>query len=302
MAEQATNLQAYVDAPLLQLPDKPLVGKSALVTGATRMNGIGLAITERLAFEGARVVIMGTPASQDIAPFAVTRLRRYGAQAHSLVGDITDKQSCMDIMKRSYELCDGNVDFLVNNAGTNRHQIFTDINEREDDWEYVMAKAKGAVFMTQGWFKIRNEANIRGGKVVNIGSIIGSYGMGGNDLYAMANSSLWGFTQTRARAFGERGITVNLIELGFVPGTEMTGDLPPEVIASARAFSSLNLLVRQQDAAGAVAYLLSPDGDRVTGTRLTIDCGLQSAYTAVAGLRRTAFRLVSSSERKSADG
>ncbi|OGH19709.1 MAG: hypothetical protein A3D74_00440 [Candidatus Levybacteria bacterium RIFCSPHIGHO2_02_FULL_37_13] len=289
--EQEHPLTKRVNAELLNKPEKALVGNSALITGATRMNGIGFAIAERFALEGASpIFIVGTENSKDIAPFAQSRLKRYAGVVYTLIGDVTNEESCIEMMKHAYDLSEGNVNILVNNAGTNRNQTLTEITT--EDWNFVMyPKALGALLMTREWFRIRNEKGIRGGRVINIGSVIGEYGNFGQDTYAMANAALRGLTKTQSLTLGRRGITVNIIEPGFVEGTDMTSQMQQEQVNAVKTVSALNELIRPRDIAGAALYLAGKDGERVTGSVLAVDSGIQSNYTAAqmmyqAGLRR----------------
>lgn len=287
------QFQQFVDTPLLTRFEKLLVGSSALITGATRVNGIGFAIAERFALEGvSHLVLVGTERSQEEAVFVRHRLLRYGTDAHTLIGDVANKQSCVEIVRKAYELCEGNVDILVNNAGVTRDKEFTEVTV--DDWMAVVdSKAWGAFWMTQEWFRLRNEEyNLRGGRVINIGSIVGEYGNFGQESYAMANGSLASLTKSLSVTLGRRGINVNLITPGFVEGTNITGKLPKEVTDSIKAVSALNSLVRAADIAGAALYLAGPDGGRITGATIAVDCGIQSNYIAVRRINQAGFRQI----------
>lgn len=289
--EDSERLQKYIDTELLHRPDKLLAGKSALITGATRPNGIGFAIAERFALEGASpIILVGTERSQDIAPSLGDRLKRYGMEAYTLVGDVTSKDSCVEIMKKAYEIC--NVDILVNNAGATRDKPFTDITVA--DWDDVVrTKLLGSFLMTQEWFRIRNEEkNLRGGTVINIGSVIGIYGNFGQEIYAMANSGLIGFTKAKSWSLGRWGITVNLIAPGFVEGTDMTREISKEEMEGVKAVSAIPELVRPEDIAAAALYLAGPYGGRITGAILPIDCGIQSNYTAARKMHQAGFRQI----------
>lgn len=290
MAEIPRNLEELVNAPLLTVSQKPLDGKSALVTGATRMNGIGFAIAERFVLEGASpVVIVGTERSKDVALLAVTRLKRYGIEALSIVGDITRQEECIRMMKTAYEICEGNVDILVNNAGTNRDLAFGTITQ--EDWEYIMKpKTLGALLMTQEWFNIRNIASIKGGRVINIGSVIGEYGNLGQEIYAMANAALVALTKTLSITLGRRRVNVNLIAPGFVEGTDMTVNLGSEKMEMVKTVSAISELLEPKDIALAASFLAGPGGERVTGAILSVDCGIQSNYIGADRMYKAGFR------------
>lgn len=291
-AEQERQLSERVNAELLSKPEKLLSRNSALITGSTRMNGIGFTIAERFASEGASpIVIVGTKRSQDIAQFATARLKRYGGDVFAFVGDVTNEESCREMMQRAYDSCKGNVNILVNNAGTNRNKALTEITT--EDWNFVMhPKALGALLMTREWFRIRNEKGTRGGRVINIGSIIGEYGNFGQDTYAMANATLYGLTKAQSLTLGRRGVTVNLIEPGFVAGTDMTSQMPQNQVDLVKTVSALNELIKPQDVAGAALYLACPDGERITGSVLKVDAGIQSNYIGAQMMHQAGFRHV----------
>ena len=286
------DLSQYVNAPLLQKSSRPLEGQWAFITGATRFNGLGFAAAERLALEGASIIIVGTENSRGIAPLVVRRLMAYGVEAHSLVGDVTQEESCREMIAEAYTIANGNVDILVNNAGTNRNKPITDVTL--EDYHYVYdPKALGALLMSHEWFNPRIRKNLLGGRVVNIGSPVGSlYGNYGQVPYAMANGALFGLTQSLALEFGTRGVTVNLVAPTFVPGTEMTKDMEAQIPAI-KATTPNSELPTPQDIGGAVAYLAGSDGGAINSIVLPIDVGMKSNYTALRPLGRARFRQVS---------
>ncbi len=301
MAETAsqTDLSQYVNAPLLDRPIKPLEGNSAFITGATRFPGIGFAIAELFASEGASpIIVAGTENSIVEAAAVRERLMRYGILAYTLVGDVGLEESCVEMMAKGYELCQGNVNILVNNAGANEDKLFTDVTE--EDLEFALrVKAKGAAFMSREWFRIRDDASIRGGKIINISSIVGLHGNFGQEAYAMANGALNALTKTLALDFGRRGITVNAIAPAFVPGTNLAGNITPEQMDLNMTLTPLKdartrrgVVLTTRDIAGAAFYLAGPDGDHVTGQILVIDGGFGTNHTGGAGLRSERYRKI----------
>lgn len=291
-SRQERELQELVEKPLLEISPKPLAGKSAIVTGAVKFNGIGFAIAERFAAEGAApLILVGTPNNQDIAPFIRKRLEKYGAVVQISIGDVTKPTDCRDIIDRANRICHGHVDILVNNAGTNRDVAFGALTE--SDWEYVMrAKLAGTVFMTQAWFKSRNEDNIRGGRVINIGSVVGIYGNFGQELYAATNGGVHALTKSLSLDLGRRSITVNVIAPGFVEGTDMTAGLSEDQMRLSRTVSSLEELVQPGDVAAVAAFLAGPGADKITGLILPIDGGIQSNFTGARKLHSAGFRQI----------
>ena len=292
MAEQVRDLSVYVNAPLLQSSEKPLSGNSAIITGATRPNGIGAAIAEAFASQGASpVILVGTSKSQELAAAVQRRLKRYNGDVYTLVGDVTKRVSCMEMMEAAYDWSGGNINILVNNAGVMSNQLVSEITE--EDWDAIMRpKTLGATLMTSVWFGMRDALSIRGGRVIHIGSVIGRHGNFGQDIYAMANSALVGLTKSQSRELGRRGITVNLIEPGFVEGTDMTVEFDSDQLDVIKTVTALNLLVRTQDVAAAAAFLAGPGAERITGITLQVDSGMESNYTAPPRMHQAGFRKV----------
>lgn len=300
--QQGPDLSQYVNDELLRRPENPLAGQAALVTGATRLNGIGFGIAERFALEGTSpIILVGTERSQDVASYAQARLQRYGVDVYTLVGDVTSEESATTMMQRAYEVANGNINILVNNAGTNRNKSV--LETTAEDYDFVMdPKARGAVYMTREWAKIRNQANIRGGRIITIGSVIGIWGNRGQVPYEMANGALNAFTVGLATELGPRGITVNLIAPMFVEGTDMTAEMTPEEMNMIRAATPLGELIETQDIAGVAAFLAGPDGRKISGQIIPVDCGLGSGYKALRGLHQAGYRMVPPAARRILDG
>lgn len=294
-AQQTADLSQYINyinAPLLERAEKPLAGKSALIVGATRFNGIGLAIAERFALEGVSpIVIVGTVNSKEIAPLVVERLKQYGVDAYSLVGDVTDPISCAEIIRQTIELHRSGVDILVNNAGITHKKSFVDTEL--DDWNAVVGtKLTGAFLLTREWFRVRNRANIRGGKVINIGSVM-QRGNDGQIDYVAANGGIMSLTEGLAYNLGSRGVTANCIIPGFVEGTEMTRGFTDQEKATVVAVQGLAIgrLIIPQEIAAAAAYLAGSDADAVSGAAIVIDAKLGTNYTAPRRLRSAGWRV-----------
>lgn len=285
------DLSQYVTAPLLERPEKPLAGKSALITGATRFNGIGFAIAEQFALEGASpLFLVGTENSRPRIPYLEQRLSMYGVKAHVLIGDVGSEESCISMMENAYQLAGGDVYILVNNAGANMDKAFTDTTV--EDWTNItVPKARGAFLMTREWFRIRNESadNIRGGRVINIGSVVGLYGNYGQTPYEAANGALISLTKGWSLELARRGITVNLVAPTFVEGTDMSKDVDKNAI---QAVIPIGEISTPHDVATSVAFLAGPDGAKYNGAIFIQDGGTGSSYTALAGLRRAGWRRV----------
>lgn len=281
------DLEQFVNAPLLERPEKPLKGQWALITGATRFTGLGFAIAERLALEGASIVVVGTVNSQDIAPYVVDRLKAYGVQADSLIGDVTQNDSCVEMVTKAYELA-GNVNILVNNAGASRNQAIVDVTL--NDYNHVYnPKALGTLQMSREWFRIRSRKNLRGGRIVNIGSVVGPlYGNYGQAAYAMANGAVMGLTRDLALELGTRGVMVNMVAPTFIPGTEITKGME-EQIPMIKATTPNNELPTAQEISGTVAWLVSPDAAHIGGEIIPVQNNMNSNFTALRPLSRAQF-------------
>lgn len=282
------NLEQYVSAPLLQRKEKPLEGQWALITGATRFNGLGFHIAERLALEGSSIIVVGTINSKEIAPYIVQRLQAYGVEAHSMVGDVTNEASCKEINAQASNLAGGNVNILINNAATRRDQPIVAVTL--EDYYYVYnPKALGAFLMSREWFSIRNRKNLRGGRIINIGSAVGTlYGNYGQASYAMANGALLGLTHALALECGSRGVKTHIVAPTFIPGTDMTKDME-EQIPLIQATTPDNKLPTPQDVAGTVAWLVGPDSANINDVLIPVDAAVKSNYTSLRPLGRANF-------------
>lgn len=292
--QHKAEYEKCVTAPLLEKPQKPLEGKSALITGATEFNGIGMAIAERFALEGASPLILtGTERSKDRVPYIVQRLERYGAEAYTILGDIREEKGVSEMMDKAYRLAKGNVHILVNNAGVTVSSALTDVTRA--DWDAVMGiKGWGSLLVTREWFRTRNESadNIKGGRVIFISSIVGMHGNSGQAVYGMANAALLGLTSGLRVDLGKRGINVNAIAPTFVEGTNMTANLDykPEML---KAVSPLGMLATPEDIASAAVFLAGPDGAKVSGVVLPVDCGMGGNYNALKVSHHRGIRMVS---------
>ncbi|MFO1398647.1 MAG: 3-oxoacyl-ACP reductase FabG [Burkholderiales bacterium] len=243
----------------------PLHGQVALVTGATR--GIGLAIALRLAADGATVV--GTATTDEGAAKIGARLAEVGNAGTGWKLDVTDADAAdaaLDAIAAKY----GAVTILVNNAGITRDNLL--LRMKDDEWDAIMAtNLKPAYRLAKA--VLRGMMKARHGRIIQIGSVVGSSGNAGQVNYAAAKAALIGFTKSLAQEVGSRNITVNCVAPGFVD-TDMTKDLPEAARAAMRSRVPLQRLGTPEDIAHAVAYLASPGASYVTGVTLHVNGGM----------------------------
>ena len=240
--------------------------KVTLVTGATR--GIGAAIARTLAETGAKVV--GTATTQDGASKITMALAPHGGRG--IVLNVTDG-AAIDAAIKDIEAKEGAVTVLVNNAGITRDTLL--MRMKDDDWDAVMDTNLKSVFrLTRAVCRAMMKA--RFGRVVNIGSVVGSMGNAGQVNYAAAKAGLIGLTKSLAAELGSRGITVNLVAPGFID-TDMTQALPETQRTKLVEMIPAGRLGNPQDVAEAVKFLCSDGAGYVTGTTLHVNGGMYFA-------------------------
>ena len=237
--------------------------KVTLVTGATR--GIGAAIAKTLAEAGARVI--GTATSKDGADKITAALAALGGRG--IVLNVTDA-TAIDLALKDIEAKEGPVSILINNAGITRDTLL--MRMKDDDWDAVMDTNLKSVFrLTRAVSRPMMKA--RFGRVVNIGSVVGSMGNAGQVNYAAAKAGLIGLTKSLAAELGSRGITVNLVAPGFID-TDMTQALPEAQRTKLIDLIPAGRLGTPDDIAHAVKFLCDEQAGYVTGTTLHVNGGM----------------------------
>jgi 3-oxoacyl-[acyl-carrier protein] reductase len=242
-----------------------LSGKVALVSGSSR--GIGRAIALRLGELGADVVVNYSTAARR-AEEVVGDLRTLGRQAVAAQADVSSAGGAAALVEATLEL--GGLHILVNNAGTRRDTLL--VRMEEADWDEVMSvNLKSAFLLSKAAARLMIRQ--RYGRIINITSIAGITGNAGQANYASAKAGMIGFTKTIARELGPRNITVNAVAPGFIR-TDLTADLPDEVLQRAQELTPLGRLGTPEDVAHAVAFLASDEAAFITGQVLRVDGGM----------------------------
>ncbi|CAI09230.1 3-oxoacyl-ACP reductase FabG [Aromatoleum aromaticum] len=242
-----------------------LNGAVALVTGASR--GIGRAVALELGRLGATVV--GTATSEAGAAEIGKSLREAGTEGCGLALDVTDGAAC-EAAVREVEKRFGAIGILVNNAGITRDNLA--LRMKDDEWEVVIDTNLKSVFRMSR-LVMRGMMKARGGRIINITSVVGSAGNPGQANYAAAKAGVAGMSRALARELGSRNITVNCVAPGFID-TDMTRALPEAARDALLGNIALGRLGRPEEIAAAVAFLASPAAAYVTGTTLHVNGGM----------------------------
>ncbi len=237
-------------------------GKIALVTGATR--GIGRAIAEQLAAKGAFVI--GTATSENGAASISAYLADKGK---GLVLDVAEQASIDEVLAQ-IKAEFGDIDILVNNAGITRDNLL--MRMKDEEWLDILQTNLTSVYRLSKAM-LRSMMKKRCGRIITIGSVVGSMGNPGQTNYCAAKAGLVGFSKALAKEVAARGITVNVVAPGFI-ATDMTEVLSEEQKAGILANVPAGRLGSPKDIANAVAFLASDDAAYITGTTLHVNGGL----------------------------
>jgi len=227
--------------------------KNAIVTGASR--GIGLAIAQALIAEGYTV-------------YSLSRTHSEGQTIH-IPCDMTDRVSVEEALRRVIDEAK-TIDVLVNNAGITRDGLLMRMSD--EAWDEVIATNLTSVFLTCRRIS-RLMASQRRGAIINIASVVGISGNGGQTNYAASKAGIIGFSKALAKELAGRSVRVNVVAPGFID-TAMTASLTAELRASIAAQIPLSYIGAAEEVAKAVAFLAGEGASYITGQVLAVDGGL----------------------------
>ncbi len=245
---------------------KLLENKTAIITGATR--GIGRGIAFEFAKQGANVAFTYS-SSVDAANALESELNTLGIKAKGYQSNAAEFDTAQELAKEILKEF-GNIDVLVNNAGITKDNLLMRISE--DDFDKVIEVNLKSVFnMTKA--VIRPMMKQRSGSIINMSSVVGLKGNAGQSNYAASKSGILGFSKSVALELGSRNIRSNVIAPGFIE-TEMTGKLDEATVQSWRDAIPLKRGGTPEDIANACVFLASDMSSYVTGQTLSVDGGM----------------------------
>jgi 3-oxoacyl-[acyl-carrier protein] reductase len=239
-----------------------LTDRKALVTGAS--GGIGGAVARALHALGATVAVSGT------RPDALEAIAsELGSRTHVLKANLGDKDE-VEALVPAAEAAMGGLDILVNNAGITRDGLM--MRMKDEDWDAVVAVNLTAAFRLSR-AAVKGMMRRRFGRIVNIGSVVGTTGNPGQVNYAASKAGLIGMTKALAAEVASRGITANVVAPGFIesPMTDVLNEKQREGILGSVPMGRLG---RGDEIAAAVAYLASAEASYVTGQTLHVNGGM----------------------------
>lgn len=242
-----------------------LQGKIALVTGASR--GIGQAIALALGHEGATVV--GTATTEDGAAQISKAFKEAGIAGQGLRLDVASQESVDSVMSTIKERY-GVVSVLVNNAAITQDNLL--LRMKDDEWFKVIETNLNSVYRLTK-ICVKDMLKARWGRVINIGSVVGSMGNPGQTNYSATKAGVMAFARALACEVGGRNITVNTVAPGFVD-TDMTRKIPEQHRQALLERIPLQRLGQVEDIASAVTFLASDKASYITGQTLHVNGGM----------------------------
>lgn len=243
-----------------------LKGKSAIITGGVR--GIGRAIAEEFCKQGADVLLCYR-SNEEAAKKTAEDLSQYGTKVELIKGDVADPAHAEEAVTRAKELF-GRIDILVNNAGITKDKLLLKMTPADFD-EVIQANLNGSFNFLQAVAPVMIKQ--RGGRIINMSSVVGVRGSAGQINYSASKAGLIGMTLSAAKELGRRGITVNAIAPGYIE-TEMTEILTEDQKKAMLDAVSLGRPGQASDVANAAAFLASDQASYITGQVIGVDGGI----------------------------
>ena len=252
----------------MPIVDKALQGKVALVTGASR--GIGRAIAVALGRRGAKVIV-NYASREDAAREAAKAVEEAGGQSAIAGFDVANSTAVTDAIKQIGKE-HGSLDILVNNAGVAVNGLL--MRYSDDQWaRSINTNLGGAFNCTRAAAMLLLKAK-DAGRIINITSVVGEMGNGGQAAYAASKAGLIGLTMSTAKELASRGVTCNAVAPGFIE-TDMTAEHLPEA-QRAKLLEGIPLgrIGRADEVGDTLAFLAGPDAAYITGQVLRVNGGL----------------------------
>lgn len=248
------------------MDNRILMGKNAVVTGASR--GLGRSIALKLAELGANVILNYRSSANSVEE-VVKAIEEKGVKALAVQGDVSSFEDAKNIIDAAVNNF-GSIDILVNNAGITKDGLL--MRMKEEDFDNVIeVNLKGVFNCTRHAVPIMMKQ--RSGRIINISSVVGLAGNAGQANYAAAKAGIIGFTKSTAKEIASRGITVNAIAPGFIQ-TDMTDVLSDKVKETIMNNIPLKKLGEPEDVAETTAFLASPAAKYITGQVISVDGGM----------------------------
>lgn len=242
--------------------------KIALVTGASR--GIGAAIAEALGVAGH--IVVGTATTETGAAAISKRLTEQNIRGRGMMLNVTEVESIDEVLKNIKDEF-GAPTILVNNAGITKDNLL--LRMKDDEWMDVLNTNLTSVFrLTKAC--VRPMSKARWGRIVNISSVVGSMGNGGQSNYSASKAGVEGFARALAKELGSRSITVNTVAPGFID-TDMTKDLPDANKETMLTQIPLARLGEPKEVAAVVSFLISDAAGYITGETIHVNGGMYMA-------------------------
>ena len=245
--------------------DNILKNEITLVTGASR--GIGAGIAKLFGESGSYII--GTATTQEGADAITQRVNNGVSKGEGVVLDVSNSEDVNRIIKEMKER-DLLPSILINNAGISLESLLMRI--KDDDWKKIIdTNLSSAFYLCKA--AVSGMMKNRKGRIINIGSVVGSIGAIGNALYSASKAALLGFTKSLALEVGSRGITVNNIAPGYIT-TDMTKDIKSELSEALMNKIPMNRFGSPEDVAKVALFLASESGSYITGQTIHVNGGM----------------------------